>query len=109
MDGLVSTFDGTLAEYTGFKGEGHVGAPIEPMVRRVRAWLHAGKDVRLFTARKPHPAIRRWMLDNLGTVLPITNTKDSHMQMLLDDRAVQVERNTGVVRDADMQQVLERS
>ena len=98
--------DGTLAHYTSFKGEDHVGAPIEPMVRRVRAWLHEGRDVRLFTARRASPAIRRWMREHLGVILPIVNTKDQHMQMLLDDRAVQVQRNTGKVREDDMAQVL---
>jgi hypothetical protein len=98
-------FDGTLAHYDHFRGEDHVGDPVEPMVRRVRKWIREGRDVRLFTARKPSPALRRWMRDHLGAVLPITNVKDRHMQMLLDDRAVQVERNTGVVRDEDMAQV----
>ena len=84
-----------------------MGAPIEPMVRRVRKWLREGRDVRLFTARKPHPALRRWMRDHLGEILPITNTKDHHLQFFLDDRAVQVERNTGKIREEDMKQAEE--
>lgn len=89
--------DGTLAHYDGFKGEDHVGAPIEPMVKLVRKMLREGRDVRLFTARTPHPAVRRWMVEHLGALLPITNTKDHHMQLLIDDRAIGVERNTGVL------------
>lgn len=85
-----------------------MGAPIEPMVRRVRQWLRAGKDVRLLTARKPHPAIRRWMQEHLGQVLPITHTKDRFMQALYDDRAVQVRRNTGEIRASDEEQVWEK-
>lgn len=87
--------DGTLAHYDKYRGDDHVGKPIEGMVKRVRQWIDEGRDVRLFTARKPHPAIRRWMAEHLGAILPITNTKDYHMQALYDDRAVQVERNTG--------------
>ncbi len=97
--------DGTLAYYDGFKGDDHVGEPIEPMVRRVRKWLREGKDVRLLTARKPHPAIRRWMVEHLGALIPITSTKDRDMQALYDDRVVQVERNTGAVRAEDEAQV----
>lgn len=87
--------DGTLAHYDHYRGENHVGAPVDAMVKRVRKWVDEGRDVRLFTARKPHPAIRRWMKEHLGVVLPITNTKDPHMQCLYDDRVVQVKRNAG--------------
>lgn len=90
-------FDGTLATYDKYRGEEHTGAPIDAMVRRVRQWLDAGKDVRLFTARKPHPALRRWMKEHLGQVLPITNVKDPGMIAFYDDRAVAVERNTGKI------------
>lgn len=87
--------DGTLAQYDHYRGDNHVGAPIDAMIKRVRVWIQEGRDVRLFTARKPHPSIRRWMKEHLGEVLPITNVKDSHMILLIDDRAVGVERNTG--------------
>jgi len=87
--------DGTLAYYEGFKGDDVVGEPIEPMVRQVRKWLMEGRDVRIFTARKPHPVIRKFCKDNFGKILPITNLKDHNMQALYDDRAVGVKRNEG--------------
>jgi hypothetical protein len=87
--------DSTLAHHDKFRGEDHVGAPVERMVKLVRQWLADGRDVRLFTARDPHPAIRRWMKEHLGQVLPITNKKDRYMLLLIDDRAVGVEPNTG--------------
>jgi len=97
-DGWIGVdFDGTLATYDHYRGDEHTGEPIEPMVRLVRKWLREGKDVRLFTARKPHPALRRWMVEHLGALLPITATKDPGMQLLIDDRAIGVERNTGVL------------
>ena len=94
-------FDGTLAHYDGFKGEDHVGAPIEPMVKLVRKFIHEGKDVRLFTARKPRPILRKWMQEHLGKVLPITNVKDPGMIALFDDRAINVQRNTGKLTGAE--------
>ena len=66
------------------------------MVRQVRKWLNEGRDVRIFTARQPHPAIRKFSYDNFGRVLPITNVKDHKMQALYDDRAVGVKRNHGM-------------
>lgn len=88
--------DGTLAHYDGYKGDDHVGAPIEAMVKRVKKMIYDGEDVRIFTARKPHPAIRRWCKQHLGKVLPITSTKDPGMIALYDDRAISIKRNEGV-------------
>lgn len=100
--------DGTLAEYTGWKGASHIGAPIKPMQTRVLRWLVAGKKVKIFTARatKTSPdyeenikAIKAWCLEHLGQELEITNEKDFAMVELWDDRAVQVIPNTGLRAD----------
>ena len=98
--------DGTLAHHEpGAFDDNHVGKPLAPMVKKVREWLAEGKDVRIFTARKPHPAIRRFCKENFGKVLPITNKKDPGMTALYDDRAVSVKRNEGLVfsKDAEAQ------
>lgn len=101
--------DGTLAEYHGFKGPSIIGEPIPAMVEKVKRMIAEGVDVRIFTARvysdgKPHRnadkdaarmAIEGWCQTHLGKVLPITCVKDYGMYILYDDRAVQVERNTG--------------
>ena len=106
-DGWIGVdFDGTLSHYDHYRGEDHVGAPIDPMVKKVRQWLRDGKEVRLFTARKPSPALRRWMKEHLGEVLQITNVKDHQMQALFDDRAVNVERNTGKTNPEHEKQIL---
>ena len=94
-------FDGTLAHYEGFKGDEVVGKPVPAMVKRVRGWLDEGYEVRIFTARPPHPAIKRWCKEQFGQILPITNRKDPGMIAMYDDRAVSVERNTGRVFSAD--------
>lgn len=91
--------DGTLAEYHGWRGEDHIGAPIAPMVERVKQWLAEGKEVRIFTARADYVSarivIKDWCEAHLGRRLDVTNVKDFRMVTLYDDRAVQVEHNTG--------------
>lgn len=101
--------DGTLAEYSGWKGASHIGAPVPAMIERVRQWLADGKDVRIVTARVSNDGTPRRMVEaqlelvhvmewcnaHLGTVLPVTCTKDYAMVELWDDRCVQVEPNTG--------------
>ena len=94
--------DGTLATYDEWRGADHVGDPIKPMVDRVKRWVADGRNVRIFTARvSVDPggvalaAIGIWCQKHLGRVLPVTCVKDYQMLELWDDRAVQVEMNTG--------------
>jgi hypothetical protein len=99
--------DGTLAQYDTWRGADHVGAPVLPMLDRVKAWLAAGRDVRIFTARvaglrhddyealRSKDAIDAWCLEHVGQRLRVTNEKDYGMVELWDDRAVQVIPNTG--------------
>lgn len=95
--------DGTLAKYTTWKGEDHIGEPIPLMVNRVKEWIAAGKDVRIMTARvaddpdgKIAKLIQDWTEEHLGKRLPVTNVKDHQMEALWDDKAHRVEKNTGV-------------
>lgn len=98
--------DGTLANYTTWKGITDVGAPVPRMLARVKDWIAAGVDVRIFTARAGEQltqlqrdatliAIREWCIKHVGQSLPVTATKDFQMIELWDDRAVQVVPNTG--------------
>lgn len=106
--------DGTLAMYDKWRGIDHIGDPIPAMVTRVKRWLDDGNDVRIFTARVSDADaaavaagtmvsddrgvrhyIEQWCLKHIGIILPITNVKDFGMAELWDDRAVQVEANTG--------------
>lgn len=102
--------DGTLAHYDKWIGTHHIGEPIKPMVDRVKQWLADGKTVKIFTARMHghgmyiigggvedvKTPIEEWCLKHIGQVLEITNVKDFGMIELWDDRAVQVEVNTGI-------------
>lgn len=96
--------DGTLAYYGEWLGPAHIGAPILKMVQRVKGWLKEGKKVKIFTARVSPSApdyeqsmytIASWCREHIGQELPMTASKDLNMIELWDDRAIQVEKNTG--------------
>lgn len=104
--------DGTLAEY--HEWSMRIGKPIPLMAERVKAWLAQGIEVRIVTARvgRPEPGrvldtpekieeirktIENWCERHLGQRLKVTNEKDFGMLELWDDRAIQVESNTGRV------------
>jgi hypothetical protein len=97
--------DGTLAHDPGvWQGRRMIGHPIPRMVERVRAWLKAGYEVRIMTARLTgdvaHDSdvefyVGEWCEQHIGQKLPVTNKKDHNMIELWDDRAIQVEHNTG--------------
>jgi hypothetical protein len=110
LNGWIAVdLDGTLADYSEWKGPEHIGAPIPLMVERVKAWLAQGVDVRIFTARIAHDEdgsvaaiIERWCEEHLGVKLAITNQKDYGMVELWDDRCVQVVPNTGRRADQEL-------
>lgn len=100
--------DGTLAEYHGWHGPTHIGKPIPKMVERIKRFLTEDKiEVRIFTARVAgdrdgippkltRKLIQDWLEKECGLPrLQVTNVKDFFMVELYDDRAVQVEFNTG--------------
>ena len=92
--------DGTLAEWTEWKGIDHVGKPLWPMVKRIKEWLRQGKFVKILTARantpEAIPPIKKWLVEEAGLPeLEITNVKGHKMKELWDDRAVQMHPNTG--------------
>ena len=116
MSGWIGVdFDGTIAYYDGWKGPTELGDPIPAMIARVKQWLAEGREVRIFTARvgacglankdgtaddqtfaaQQRAAIEKWCEKHVGIALPVTATKDFGMVELWDDRAVQVQPNTG--------------
>lgn len=99
--------DGTLVEYGGDWAPDKIGKPIPSMIARVKEWLAAGIEVRIFTARANEfiskTTVEWWAENTFGKKLVVTATKDYAMIELWDDRAVQVEANTGVV----LQELLE--
>lgn len=85
-------FDDTLSE---FQGLYTAGPPIPRMVERVKTWLAEGRDVRIFTARvcgvvdvqQQIEIVSDWCAEHVGTVLPITATKDFSLDEIWDDKA----------------------
>jgi hypothetical protein len=110
--------DGTLAKsVVAETGKVNIGPPIDPMVQLVRDWLAQGEDVRIFTARvNPHQhpvdaslartAIEVWCERHLGQILPVTHEKDWNLVLLFDDRARQVEHDTGRVLHGHLRRAL---
>ena len=108
---IAVDFDGTLATWDCPWPDDYraTGEPIPLMVERVKRWIAEGEDVRIFTARMDgyHPkdgpvpvhlvrkVIEDWCLKHIGVILPVTNRKDYWMKVLYDDRAFQVEKDTG--------------
>lgn len=113
MSGWIGVdLDRTLAFYDGWEGELVIGEPIPLMLNRVKAWVAEGREVRIVTARvapgsfnedgsshniaEVRSAIEDWCEKHVGVRLQVTNEKDNHMYQLWDDRAIQVEPNTGI-------------
>jgi hypothetical protein len=103
--------DGTLAVDTGEKWSPYkIGDPVWPMVDRIVHWLEDGYRVKIMTARacdldwntlhssveEQKALIQDWLVRECGLPrLEVTCQKDYMMTELWDDRAVQVEKNTG--------------
>ena len=101
--------DGTLAEYTEWKGFDQIGDPVPRMVFLVKGWLREGREVRIVTARdkSSYPAIHSWCKRVFGRELPITNQKTFGLIALYDDRAEAVVPNTGVTHRDLLKESLE--
>ena len=91
--------DGTLAVWDARSTIARIGRPVPRMLELVKQMVGDGMRVKIFTARAEEPEqiplIQKWLRRNGLPELEITNVKDYEMQRLYDDRAVQVEQNTG--------------
>jgi hypothetical protein len=98
--------DGTLAKILpGKYRHDKIGEPIPKTVAKLRRLVSHGKKVKIFTARaddeKSIESIRKWLKSNdLPHDLEITNVKEPGMDKFYDDKAVAVQKNTGVVKDS---------
>jgi hypothetical protein len=103
-------FDGTLAYTVPNRTDPYqLGEPIPTMIDRVRDWLAKGYTVKLLTARmnymsstgyardipKMRALLEQWCQIHIGTVIECVNHKDGWMEVLWDDRAVSVDKDTG--------------
>ncbi len=91
--------DGTLAVWDNRSSLDRIGSPIPAMLSYVQRMKNNGVRVKIFTARAGDPdqipKIEKWLAKNGLPGLEITNVKDYYMERLYDDRALQVEKNTG--------------
>ncbi len=91
--------DGTLAHYDHWKGPEHIGEPIPVMMNRVKDWIAQGIEVRIFTARAQDteyiPYVKAWIKKHGLPDLEVTNVKRRDVSRIYDDRAVQIQKNTG--------------
>lgn len=104
-------FDGVLVTEVRNRKDPYVfGDPIPEMVNRVKGWIASGYTVKLLTSRmapyshtagkerdvdKMRAFLQLWCIEHLGKKLECTNQKDGGMEVIWDDRAVQVVRNQG--------------
>ena len=105
-DWIAIDLDGTLADYRGHYDPYTIGDPIPVMAARVQGWRSQGEKLCIYTARiseandardlvRVKKAIQDWCMKHLRCQLPITCIKHHGIKAFYDDRAVQVEKNTG--------------
>lgn len=96
---IACDFDGTLSNYTTYRGVGVYGDPIIPMVDRLKGHISDGDEVVIFTARARNPKevelIKQWCKDVFDKDLEVTDKKSPMFDVMYDDRAVRIEKNTG--------------
>lgn len=93
--------DGTLAEYSGWRGKEIIGPPVPLMLERVKNWIANGDTVKIFTARAADidavPYVEEWLERNGIGGLEVTNFKDHDAEEIWDDKGRQVIPNTGIL------------
>lgn len=107
---IAVDWDGVMVEYHGYEGPAVFGPSIQPMVDNVKSWLAEGHEVIVHTSRvslehnidsvmKSSGAIRKRLQEmGLPATLKITANKYTRISEFWDDRAVEMEKNTGRVR-----------
>jgi hypothetical protein len=106
--GIIAVdFDGTLSFHEPeYNKTGKVGEPIPLMLARVLQWLKEDKNVWIFTARvysgnpdkeRNLKLIKDWCVKYLGKEIPVTSEKHPQMYIFYDDKAIGVEKNTGIL------------
>ena len=112
--------DATIAFYETW-GDGSIGAPIKPMIRRMKHYIRTGRKVAIVTARV-HPSkgleatehlhkVRDFLDAQFGKdasdTIEIRCDKDMHLIALFDDRAEQVIPNRGILVREELRRAVE--
>ena len=101
---IAVDLDGTLAQYDGWKGIGHIGCVIPEVANAMERAQAEGAEVHLFTARvsdpedaaEAHQVISKWAEANNFNFASITAVKHKFFTEFWDDRAIQVIKNEGI-------------
>lgn len=101
---IAVDLDGTLAQYDGWKGIGHIGCVIPEVANAMERAQAEGAEVHLFTARvsdpedaaEAHQVISKWAEANHFSFASITAVKHKFFTEFWDDRAIQVIKNEGI-------------
>lgn len=101
---IAVDLDGTLAQYDGWKGIGHIGCVIPEVANAMERAQAEGAEVHLFTARvsdpedaaEAHQVISKWAEANHFNFASITAVKHKFFTEFWDDRAIQVIKNEGI-------------
>lgn len=95
-DPICIDFDGVLAEYTGWKGEDHLGNPM-PGVRKFLEKLNSlGLKFIIFTTR-PADKVKKWIKEhNLPNPVDVTNIKIPS-PLYIDDRCIKFNGNFDIL------------
>jgi hypothetical protein len=94
-------FDSTLAMYHDHPEK--LGKPISGVIKIAKSYIKRGITCKVFTARAKDASsaqikrIQDWTQKYLGKRLAVINEKDPFMIALYDDKAIQVEPNSGKV------------
>lgn len=96
--------DGTLAfDYEGEFCPDKIGDPVPSMEKKVKEWISKGIRVVIFTARahdpKNLPPIKKWLEKHGFGDLEVTNVKTPDIQIIYDDKARRVLKNSGKTDD----------
>lgn len=95
-----------------------IGDPILPMIHQVKLWVEKGHKISIFTARvstnfksgevrgegfieQQRTLIWNFLSDNGLPLFPITANKDPNFTHFVDDKAVKVIPNMGIVITTD--------
>jgi len=115
---IALDFDSTLAEHES-GGDLTIGKPIKPMVEQVKQWVAKGYDITIFTARvsrcfksgeersdvfimRQKMLINQFLVDNGLPIMKITADKSPRFTHFVDDKAVKVIPNKGIVITTDI-------
>jgi hypothetical protein len=81
-------FDGVLAEYTGWKGPDHLGAPRAGVTHFLKSVIDLGFKIIILTTRNPEK-VQDWLVENdlHHFIDRVTNTKPPAV-VYLDDRGM---------------------